>query len=518
MYNADFKSFTLSNVAGTLVVLAVVVQVVVSLMRLVNQRRRSEKAFEAFFSIKRHPLLGNLDQFTNDEEGFQHGEEVLKDVEYATQFWNGPFVCCLICFHPATVKAILSTQEPKDELTYGMVKPWLGDGLLLSKGSKWFRNRRLLTPGFHFDILKPYVQVFNECTHTMLDKWAKICDKGSLEMFEHVSLLTLDSLLKCIFSQDSHCQIMTEQHPYIKAVYQLTKMIDDRARFPPFYSDLIYHLSYSGYKWRKNTKIVHQYSKNVIEQRKEALRGEKGKRIDNSRKYIDFLDILLAAKDEDGKGLTDQEIRDEVDTFMFEGHDTTASGISWCLYNLAKNPEHQQKCREEIDEVLSGKEEDVIDWDDISKLNYLTLCIKESMRVHPPVPFIGRRLTKPLNVSELGVTIPAGEWIGVSFMALHTNRFVWDDPEKFDPLRFTAENSQIRSPYAYVPFSAGPRNCIGQNFAMNEMRVAVALILRRFELSLDESVPARRVTSLVMRAENGLRLFVKSRSDSHKNV
>uniref|UniRef100_H3CK18 aromatase n=1 Tax=Tetraodon nigroviridis TaxID=99883 RepID=H3CK18_TETNG len=147
------------------------------------------------------------------------------------------------------------------------------------------------------------------------------------------------------------------------------------------------------------------------------------------------------------------------DTFMFEGHDTTASGISFILYNLACHPEHQ-KCREEILQVLNGK--DTMDWEDLSKIPYTTMCIKESLRLHPPVPGISRKTTKPITFFD-GRTLPAGTRIGTSVFGIHRNATVWENPTVFDPLRFLPENASKRSPHAFVPFAAGPRNCIGSN-------------------------------------------------------
>ncbi|XP_077983205.1 leukotriene-B4 omega-hydroxylase 3-like [Glandiceps talaboti] len=506
-----FQTKTLVDLIAPFLVLVVLLKIVFSVINLYKRKRQSEKSLAAFPATGKNPLIGNIHKFPGTEAGYQYAEKVFKDCEHGFQLWVGPFMCCIVCISPSTVQPILATTEPKDEFTYGLIKPWLGDGLLISKGNKWFRNRRLLTPGFHFDILKPYVQIFNECANAMLNKWSNIYQEGSLEMFEHVSLLTLDGLLKCIFSQESHCQT-GERHPYIQAVSELTKLVEKRFHFPPYQMDLIFHLSPHGYKWRKYTNIVHKYSEDVIKQRKESIKAEREQNIQHKRKYIDFLDILLAAEDEDGKGLTDQEIRDEVDTFMFEGHDTTASGISWCMHHIANNPEHQEKCRQEIDEILDSKSEDVIEWDDLNKLTYLTMCIKESMRLSPPVIFVGRRLTKPLKIPDLDVTFDEGQWVGISFIGLHNNAFLWENPERFDPLRFTPENSQSRSPYAYLPFSAGPRNCIGQNFALNEMKVIMALTLRKFELAVDESVPARKLSSVVLKSEDGLRVFVKPRN------
>ncbi|XP_077996603.1 leukotriene-B4 omega-hydroxylase 3-like [Glandiceps talaboti] len=449
----------------------------------------------------------------NSEEVMQISGEVTGLFPLVTQMWLGPFHCILVCHHPTTIQPIMATAEPKDNLTYGMVKPWLGDGLLISKGNKWYRNRRLLTPGFHFDILKPYVQVFNECAHTMVEKWMTVYDKGMIEMFDSVSLMTLDSLFKCIFSVDSQCQTDKGRNPYISAVYQLSGLILKRINFPLYMSDVIYHMTYSGYTWRKALRTVHQHSRKVIEQRRLAKISEEKNGTKTVRKYIDFLDILLDAKDEDGEGLTVQEIRDEVDTFMFEGHDTTASGLSWIMYNMARHPEHQQKCQKEIDELLDKKGKDDIEWDDLGQLPYLTMCIKESLRLHPPVPFIARQLTKSITLptADGKVTIPAGERVGISIMSLHHHVNVWKDPETFDPLRFSPENAKDRSPHAYLPFAAGPRNCIGQNFAMNEMKVTTALVLRKFDLFIDDFKKIRRYNALILRSEGGLPLYVRPR-------
>ncbi|XP_077993270.1 cytochrome P450 4F6-like [Glandiceps talaboti] len=499
------------------VVALVVVNAIMTFIKLLKMRWASEKAFAPFPVENRHPVFGHIHLLElNSEETLQIAGERTDMFPYCGQLWLGPFHAIMVSHHPTIVQAIVATTEPKDEFTYGMVKPWLGDGLLISEGSKWHRNRRLLTPGFHFDILKPYVQVFNDCVNTMTDKWMTIHDKGMIEMFEHISLMTLDSLFKCIFSLESHCQTERTRNPYISSVYLLADLVVERVNFPPYFSDFLYYLTPSGRKWRKALNEVHQYSAKVIKQRRQAMKIEEEQGKKSNRKYIDFLDILLAARDEDGKGLTDQEIRDEVDTFMFEGHDTTASALSWIMYNLARHPEYQQKCQEEIDELLDQKDKDELEWDDLGHLPYLTMCIKESLRLHPPVPFIGRKIKKPITVpfGDSKITIPAGERLGISIISLHHNVHVWEDPEIYNPLRFTPENTKNRSPHAYLPFSAGPRNCIGQNFAMNEMKIATGLVLRKFNLAIDDFKKIRRYNTIVLRSEGGLPLYVEPRNKS----
>ncbi|XP_077862944.1 leukotriene-B4 omega-hydroxylase 3-like [Saccoglossus kowalevskii] len=488
--------------------------VMYTLYQQLQTRWRAERDLAGIPSPDRHWLFGNIILLKNTEAALAKFYSRSKELSPASVLWLGPFAPVVLLNHPQTVKVILCATDPKDDLFYHMLKPWLGDGLLMSKGQKWFRNRLLVTPGFHFGILRPYVQIYNECVKTMLDKWSDLWKSVgsrtcSIEVFEHAGLLTLDILLKCIFSQDSNCQTTSSQHPYVSSVHALTYLIAERIRCIPYHNDMIYNLSISGYKFRKALRSVHGYSARVIQERKQALRQDGG--VTLKRKYIDFLDILLTAKDEDDNGLSDKEIQDEVDTFMFEGHDTTASGLSWCMYYLATHPEHQRKCQEEVDNLLNERAMDEIEWDDLSHLPYTTLCIKESMRIRSPVPVIGRELTTPLTLPN-GRVIPAGYNVIIPICLLHHNELIWENPTRFDPTRFLPENVKDRSPFAFTPFSAGPRNCIGQHFAMNEMKIVIARTLRRFDLSPVPDNPPQRVHTLVTRSSNGIHLHVQPRN------
>ena len=164
---------------------------------------------------------------------------------------------------------------------------------------------------------------------------------------------------------------------------------------------------------------------------------------------------------------------DEVDTFMFEGHDTTTSGISWTLYCLAKYPEHQEKIREEVKNVLMGRE--WLEYDDLKDLKYTQWCIKEAMRLYPPVLGLYRKLSKDIELN--GVVIPQGTSVSVTIPSLHRHPDIWENPDEYYPLRFHPDNAEGRDPHAYLPFAAGFRNCIGQNFALNEERVVIATIV-----------------------------------------
>ncbi|XP_074162512.1 ultra-long-chain fatty acid omega-hydroxylase [Sminthopsis crassicaudata] len=462
---------------------------------------------------RRNWLLGHLGMYLPNERGLRDEMQVLNRMHHIVLVWIGPFLPLLVLVHPDYIKPLLGASAaiaPKDKLFYGFLTPWLGDGLLLSKGDKWSRHRRLLTPAFHFDILKPYMKIYNQCTDIMHAKWNRLAAGAmvSLDMFEHVSLMTLDSLQKCVFSYNSDCQ--EKMSDYITAIIELSALVVKRQYRVHHHLDFIYYRTADGRRFKEACDIVHHFTTEVIQERRQALNKQGAEAWLKSKqgKTLDFIDVLLLAKDEDGRQLSDEDIRAEADTFMFEGHDTTSSGLSWVLFNLARHPEYQEKCREEIQEIMKGRDTDEIEWDDLAQMPFITMCIKESLRLFPPVTLISRRCTEDIKMPD-GRIIPKGTICLVSIYGTHHNPSVWPDSKVFNPYRFDPENPQQRSPLAYIPFSAGPRNCIGQSFAMSEMKVVVALTLLRFRLTVDRTKKVRRKPELILRTESGIWLNVE---------
>ncbi|XP_063131215.1 cytochrome P450 4F3 isoform X6 [Rattus norvegicus] len=161
----------------------------------------------------RNWLFGHLGLIQSSEEGLLYIQSLSRTFRDVCCWWVGPWHPVIRIFHPAFIKPVIlapASVAPKDRVFYRFLKPWLGDGLLLSTGDKWSRHRHMLTPAFHFNILKPYVKIFNDSTNIMHAKWQRLASQGSarLDMFEHISLMTLDSLQKCVFSFDSNCQEM----------------------------------------------------------------------------------------------------------------------------------------------------------------------------------------------------------------------------------------------------------------------------------------------------------------------
>uniref|UniRef100_A0A8C8SKV6 Cytochrome P450 family 4 subfamily F member 8 n=1 Tax=Pelusios castaneus TaxID=367368 RepID=A0A8C8SKV6_9SAUR len=470
---------------------------------------------------RRNWLLGHLGIVQNTEDGLQHIDELVGRYSHLCLWWLAPWCPVLRLFHPEAIKPVLlqsAAVAPKDPLFYGFLKPWLGDGLLLSDGLKWGRHRRLLTPAFHFNILKLYVKTFNQSADIMHAKWRRLVASGCpiLDMFEQISLMTLDSLQKCVFSYNSNCQEKSSE--YIAAILELSALVVWRQQHPLLYCDLLYHLTPDGRRFRRTCDTVHRFTAEVVQQRRPALSrlGREAWLRSRQSKMLDFIDVLLLAKDEEGQDLSDEEIAAEANTFMFGGHDSTASGLSWALYNLARHPEYQKRCREEIKDLMRDKASEEIEWEDLSQMPFSTMCLKESLRLHPPVTAMSRRCTEDIRMPD-GRIFPKGNICLISIYGTHHNPLVWPEPQVYNPHRFDPENSKKHHPLAFIPFSAGPRNCIGQSFAMAEMKVALALTLLRFAVRLDESRPVQRKSNLILHSERGLWLHLEPLGPLHES-
>lgn len=389
---------------------------------------------------------------------------------------------------------------------YRMLAAWIGDGLLVSNGKKWERNRHLLTPAFHFGILKQYVSTFNKVAEIFMEKIDELSADGrSVDVYPMVSRATLDTMLRCVMSyNDNAVQNTGKQHPYVAATHRLGKLFTDRVVNPLCFFDCIYNLTAEGKEFKRLCHEVQEFSEKVIERRKTTMDEDSSL---TDKRHLDFIDILLTAKDENGEGLTYNEIRDEVNNVMFAGHDTTAVVTGWVLWSLAKYPEMQNKVRAEVEGILGGRTEP--NSEDMTKFQYTVCFIKEVMRWYTPVPAASRIVERPLTVE--GVHFTRGRIFDLHYYLVHHNPAVWDNHWEFRPERFLPENSVNRDPFAFIPFSAGQRNCIGQHFAMNEIKTFITRIVTRYTLRADPEREATPVAEIVTRAKDGIHIFFDKR-------
>ncbi|XP_036203024.1 cytochrome P450 4X1 [Myotis myotis] len=453
-----------------------------------------------------HWLTGHQKLFRDGD--FKIIEEFVKKYPCGFPAWIGPFEVFFQIYDPDYAKTFLSRTDPKSQYLYRFLIPLFGEGLLSLNGIRWFQHRRLITPAFNFNILKSHTSVMAQSVNVMLDKWEKICgtQESVLEVFEDISLMSLDTLMKCTFSQETNCQINITQDHYTNGINEGSEIIYHRTFNFLYHYDIIFKFSPRKRQLQKIINNLHQYTDQIIQERRKALKDKKEHGKTGNRKFRDFLDILLSAQDEQGNSFSDADLYAEVNTFMVAGQDTVGGSLAWILYHLAQNPEHQERCREEIMGILGDGSS--ITWDHLGKMTYTTMCIKETLRLCPTVVSLSRQLSQPITFPD-GRSLPAGMTMTLNIWALHHNPAVWENPQVFDPLRFSPDNYAKRHTYSFLPFSAGPRNCIGQHFAMTELKVATAMTLLRFKIAPDPTRPLIVVPKVLLKPKNGVYLSLK---------
>uniref|UniRef100_M3YM59 Cytochrome P450 family 4 subfamily A member 11 n=1 Tax=Mustela putorius furo TaxID=9669 RepID=M3YM59_MUSPF len=443
----------LGGVSGLLQVASVLglVLLLLKAAQLYLHRQWLLRAVQEFPPPPSHWLFGHRHELQKGLE-LQELQKRAEKYPCASPRWLWGSRVSLIVYDPDYMKVILGRSDSKPLGSYRFMVSWIGYGLLLLNGQTWFQHRRMLTPAFHYDILKPYVGLMADSVQVMLDKWEELLSQNSsLEIF-HFSLMTLDTLMKCAFSYQGKQQTDRYSQSYLQAIQDLNNLVFLWVRNVFYQKDIIYRLTTEG-RWNHwACQLAHQHTDRVIKLRKAQLQEEGNLEKVKSKRHLDFLDILLFAQMENGTSFSDKDLRAEVDTFMFEGHDTTASDISWILYALATHTEHQQKCQEEIQSLLG--DDASITWDHLDQMPYTTMCIKEPLRLYPPVPSVGRELSKPITFPD-GRSLPKGFLVTLSFYALHHNPKVWPNPEVFDLSRFALGSS--RHSHAFLPFSGGWR-------------------------------------------------------------
>jgi len=470
-----------------------------------------------------HFLFGNAGRFLVPREEMAGAIQ-----KYMEGFSNFPLCRIWIgnsarvgCLKASSAEAILTSSVQIDKAgDYDSLVPWLGTGLLTSTGAKWHSRRKLLTPTFHFKILEDFLLVINEQANVLIgDVLRKREANKTFDVYPLLCRCTLDTI-----SETAMGVKLDSQHEanadYVNAVNGMGEVLLARVFNIHLQYNMIYKFTSMAKKEKKYLKTLHSFTKKVIENRKKERKSVESEVKPSSednfgvKKRLAFLDLLLDSM-EAGNQMDNAGIQEEVDTFMFEGHDTTASGLAWILYNLGRFPHFQEKVYEELREVVGECSEDTITSDHLRQLKFLERFIKESMRLFPPVPFYSRKLNKDTEIA--GYTVPKGVMVLLAVQRIQTDPENWPDPLVFDPDRFLPENSTQRSPFSFVSFSAGPRNCIGQKFAMMELKVVIAKIVQEFQItSMQKFDDLKFIVEMVLRPVGGLQIQLKKRNSELK--
>ena len=376
---------------------------------------------------------------------------------------------------PDAVKEILVKKHENYRKGPGFerVKMLLGNGIIVSDGTFWRRQRRMIQPAFSRQCISGLAVKMQKANQELLTNWLDKADKGEvIDVSSDTSDLSLEIILRCLFSDDMDKLIKQEgNNPFDILTYDLARDIKFVMKF------------------RALKSLVQQL---MDERRKSSVR------------YDDFLEAFMEAKDkETGEGMTDNEIIDEVMTMIIAGHETGATTLNWAWYSLAQNPIEEKKLQNEVDNGVAG---DIPTFEEVGQIPFSRQVIEETLRLYPPVWLYSR--TAIADDKVCGYDVPAGTNIFFSPYYLHRHPDFWDEPEAFKPDRFAADEVKKRHKFAFIPFSAGPRRCIGDYFSIVEMQIHLGTMAQKFKLEyvptdkgveLDPQVNLRSKNSIMMK-------------------
>lgn len=399
--------------------------------------------------------------------------------------------------HPDYIQQVLIHQQGKfhkSTLSKEATRRLLGQGLLVSEGEFWRRQRRLAQPAFHRHRINEYSSAMVECAEAQARTWR---DGDKLNIAEEMMALTLEAAVRTLFGTT----LPGEAQHVGRAMGFLMRYSLGRARKPIN----IPH----NWPTPRNKRATREYDfldslvYRIISERKAQATG-------NHRN--DLLSMLMSAMDEDGTQMTPRQLRDETMTLFLAGHETTSLTLSWTWYLLSKNPAAEKRLQEELDGALGGRAPGVAD---LARLPYLHAVIYEVLRLYPPAYLLARTAIAPFTIANYD--FPAGETVLMSQWVMHRDSRYYDEPDAFRPERWLDGLADRLPPGAYFPFGDGPRRCIGQGFAMLESALVIASLAQRFQFRLAPGRPVEPEPLVTLRPKHGIAMTIHFRSNTRTN-
>uniref|UniRef100_A0A1B0GLI8 Cytochrome n=1 Tax=Lutzomyia longipalpis TaxID=7200 RepID=A0A1B0GLI8_LUTLO len=415
-----------------IVSLVVLTVILIFLINYLVEKRKLLKVTSQFQGPKPHFLLGNGKEFVDKDPAALFNKLLSLHEIYGKRIalWGLFNDVGMSFMDPNDVEVIVSgTRILHKSTDYDLIKAWLGEGLLMSFGKKWATRRKIITPTFHFTILEQFVKSFDKQTNILVEKLMPHDGKGDLNIYTYITLTALDIICETSMGAEIHAQDHPE-NPYVQSVKAMSRIMFMRIFSIFRHFPLLFPFTPLFWEQRRHLKVLHDFTAKVIAQRREQLFREQSNQLkkelnsgnekmnvdflsqpkeddfkdlylnrSESKERLTFLDLLLKAT-VDGKPLSDADIREEVDTFMFEGHDTTTSGISFTLYHLSQHADIQERVYEELKGIFEGEMEENlrVTYSHLQDMKYLEMVIKESLRITPPVPMFGRKTTEDIII------------------------------------------------------------------------------------------------------------------------
>jgi cytochrome P450 len=432
-------------------------------------------------------ITGVMREFNRDTLGFverlqrEYGDVVRSRFLYLYAYF---------LYDPADIETLLTTDAKSYRKARSLRSPFfyrlVGNGLVTSEGDFWRRQRRLAQPAFHRQRISSYGDIMVQYAQRAIAGWK---DGEERDISREMTRLTLEVVVKTLFNSD-----VSNDADHVGAT--LSQIVR------PFASQ-------ATLKWiadnRLPTRDHRRYFNAVSEIDRIVYRIIAERRASGSDEG-DLLSMLLQAQDEDGSQMSDAQLRDEVMTLFLAGHETTALTLSWSWYLLARHPRAEQQFHAELDQVLGGREPDV---SDLPNLKYTEMIAKEAMRLYPPAYAVGREAIEETEIG--GYRVPRGTQMFAFQWVTHRDPRYFERPDEFEPERWASESIQRLPKYAYFPFGGGPRQCIGNYFAMMEVVLLLATIGQRFRFSLIEGFEMEVLPVLSLRPKNGIKVKLTRR-------
>jgi cytochrome P450 len=397
--------------------------------------------------------------------------------------------------HPAGLKHILQEQYHNYGRGFNAASAGLliGRGLPMNDGESWLQQRRLLQPVFQAKHVAEFAPTMIAKTTAMLDTWQAPATRGdTLDIMLEISKLTRDIIIKTMFGLDMVIG-SAETVELGRALQVALDYLNQLAVTPPL------PLWIPTRRNRAFQRAVQTFDRPVY-----RIIGARRRR---AVETDDLLGILLRACDpETGQGMSNKQLRDEVMTVFLAGHETTATTLSWTCYLLSQNPDAEQRMHAEVDALLGGRAPTT---EDLPMLPYTRMVLSESLRLYPAGWLFSR---SPLADDEIdGYTIPKGTLVLYSPYVTHRLPMLWENPDTFMPERFAPERAARLPRYAYIPFGAGPRQCIGNHFSLMEAQLLLAMIAQRYRLQLAPGAHIEAQPALTLRPRHSLPMTIQRR-------
>lgn len=393
---------------------------------------------------------------------------------------------------PALIKQVF-TADPEQLYAgkaNGPLAPLVGErSVMLLDGKSHLRQRRLLLPPFHGERMQAYATLMAELASARIDCMPL---GRRFALMPHMQTLTLQIILRAVFGLEEGSQM---DH-LARLIIEFMTVPQLMVFCPPKYQRFM-DVPLSPYRtFLLRRAEVDRRLREIIRARKAAADPER----------TDILSLLLSARDEDGQPMSEDELRDELVTMLFAGHETTATALSWALYYILREPAVEARLRAEIAAAQSSPAGLFA----FTASEYLDAVIKEALRLQPIVPFVARRIEQPLRLGDYDM--PVGSFVVPCIHLAHRRPETWPDPDRFLPERFIGVKPD---PYAFFPFSGGTRRCLGMAFALYEMKIVLGVLLSRTELQLGTDKPIRSVHHGLTRAPaGGTPIIVRARHES----